>query len=71
MSQDKESQDKQADHLDQSDLSRAEKNSPIKAPIKGTEEDLQIDDTELTNPSAAAQESAKKNDPTAPRSPTA
>ena len=58
------------EHIDEEDVKRAEKETGDKAPLATNEEDAHITDTELDNPSDEAKESAKRNDPTAAKSPT-
>ena len=53
------------DHLDEDDLKRAEKGMDGKSPLVANEEDAFVPDTEQDNPSSAAKDSARKNDPTA------
>ena len=62
--------EKKQDHIDEEDLKRAESGTGEKAPLKANEEDAHIAETELDNPSEEAKESAKKNDPTAGKSPS-
>jgi len=62
--------DQDGEHINKEDLERAEKNTDEKAPLRANEEDAYIPETELTNPSEEAKESAKDNDPTSGQSPS-
>ncbi len=58
---------KQSDHLKESDVRRAEHGTDKRAPLRTSEQDAYVPDTELEN-SEASEQDTERNDPTTERS---